>query len=280
MAKIITISARMSISDLSEKWCAGDEEEVVFEISQESSFMPFVEGIALGYLRDFILAGKKISTHFHRNCKKIPSHKLDDALPKSLGDLVKSNADGGLDLRIPELLCGIFGLNLLCHSDGLHNAIDSSDGPSDAKKRIGRIIWKTVKRNKGLLGDGKNQYLIAWHSHKIPEILRQNTKEFSSFEFFRKKMFQIMNSIIHTNKHNQTEYEQNLLSLWVYNMAENSYDHGCRDFQKKNQDTINQDTIKSFNGILIQKIAAQNRNEVIKQKGLDEKIKTIYSRSL
>ena len=59
MSKVIKIKECTGISSLSEAWSVGDEDAVVFEISRKSSFMPLAEGIALGYLQDFILAGKK-----------------------------------------------------------------------------------------------------------------------------------------------------------------------------------------------------------------------------
>ncbi len=267
MAKIIKISKWTSISDLSEKWCAENEDEVVFEISQESSFMLFVEGIALGYLQNFILAEKKISIRFHHACKKIQIDKLNNASPKSLDDLVKSNAEEGLDLRIPKLLCGIFGLQLLYHSYELRNAFDPSVDTSKAQSSIREIIWNTYTRNNGLLGDGKSQYLVAEYVNPIPKILKQDKGKFLSPEFFRAKIFEIMINMIYPNKRNKTRFYQDILASWVYNMAENSYDHGCYDFQKY------QKPIKGFNGILIQKIATQNRSEVIKRTDLDEKLR-------
>lgn len=267
MSKVIKIKERTGISSLSEEWSVGDEDEVVFEISRKSSFMLLAEGIALGYLQDFILKGKKISIRFPDSHKKIQSDRLDNVAPKSLKDLVKSTADGGLGLEIPELLCGIFGLQLLFNSYELRNAVDSSEDPQEVKNRIQGIIWRTFKENKGLLGDGKSKYLIASHLYKIPEIIKKDGKEkLLDHEPLKEKIFQIMRSITSKNRHNITEYDPNL-SSWLYNMVENSYEHGCINFKK------NREEIKGFNGILIQKIAAKNTAEIMQRKDIDDKLK-------
>lgn len=271
MSKVIKIKERTGISSLSEEWSVGDEDEIVFEISRKSSFMLLAEGIALGYLQDFILKGKKISIRFPDSHKKIQSDKLDNVAPESLKDLVKSKADGGLGLEIPELLCGIFGLQLLFNSCELRNAVDSSEDPQAAKNLIQGIIWRTFKENKGFLGDGKSKYLIASHHYKIPEILRKDERELADHKVFKEKIFQIMHSMTPKIRHNITEYDSNL-PLWLHNMVENSYEHGCINFKK------NREEIKGFNGILIQKIAAKNTAEIVQRKDIDDKLKEYIQR--
>lgn len=282
MSKVIKIKECTGISSLSEAWSVGDEDAVVFEISRKSSFMPLAEGIALGYLQDFILAGKKISIRFPDSHKKIQSDRLDNVAPKSLKDLalkdlalkdlVKSKADGGLGLEIPELLCGIFGLQLLFHSYELCNAVDATDNPQEAKNRIQGIIWRAFKENKGCLGDGKSKYLIASHHHKISECLKKDESAFPDHNFFREKIFHIMSSMTSSNRHNITKFDPAMLSSWLYNMVENSYEHGCINFKK------NREEIKGFNGILIQKIAAQNAVEIMQRKGIDDELKKYITR--
>ena len=272
MSKVIKIKERTGISSLSEEWSVGDEDEVVFEISRKSSFMLLAEGIALGYLEDFILKGKKISIRFPDAHKKIQSDRLDNVAPQSLKDLVKSEADGGLGLEIPELLCGIFGLQLLFNSCELHNAVDSSEDPQEAKNRIQGIIWRTFKENKGFLGDGKSKYLIASHHYKIPEILKKDERKLADHESFEEKIFQIMLSMTpKIEKNDIPEYYSNL-PLWLYNMVENSCEHGCINFKK------NREEIKGFNGILINKIAAKNTAEIMQRKDIDDKLKKYIKR--
>ena len=273
MSKVIKIKERTGISSLSKEWSVGDEEEeVVFEISRKSSFMLLAEGIALGYLQDFILAGKKISIRFPNYHKKIQSDRLDDVAPKSLKDLVKSKADGGLGLEIPELLCGIFGLQLLFNSYELRNAVDSSEDPREIKNRIQGIIWCTFKENKGFLGDGKSKYLIASHHYKIPEFLKKDESAFPDHKFFLEKIFHIMSRMTPKNRSKKTTFDTKMLSSWLYNMVENSYEHGCINFKK------NREEIKGFNGILIQKIANKNTKEIMRRKDIGDELKKYIER--
>ena len=276
MSKVIKIEKRTGISSFSKEWSVGDEDEVVFEISRKSSFMLLAEGIALGYLQDFILRGKKISIRFPDAHKKIQSDRLHNNVePKSLKDLVKSEADSGLGLEIPELLCGIFGLQLLFNSCELRNAVDSSEDPQEVKNLIQGIIWRTFKENKGYLGDGKSRYLIASHHYKIPEYLKKNEREFPDPEYLQEKILKIMERMTSVNKHNITNItisDLDMLSSWLYNMVENSYEHGCKNFKK------NREEIKGFNGILIQKIAAKNTIEIMQRKDIDSKLKKYIQR--
>ena len=177
-----------------------------------------------------------------------------------------------MGLEIPELLCVIFGLQLLFHSYELRNAVDASDDPQEVKNRIQGIIWRTFKENKGFLGDGKSKYLIASHHYKIPEILKKDEKKFPKPESLQEEIFPIMRSMISKNRHNITEFDSKMLSSWLYNIAENSYEHGCINFKK------NREEVKGFNGILIQKIAAKNTADIMKRKDIDDKLKKYIQR--
>ena len=72
MKKVIKIKPRTSIVSMSKDWKVNSEEEVVFQVSKSSSFMLFTEGVALGYLQEFLLAGKKLSIQLHASSKKNP----------------------------------------------------------------------------------------------------------------------------------------------------------------------------------------------------------------
>ena len=258
MKKVIKIRARTGISNLSEEWCVGNEDEVVFEISKSSSFMLFVEGIALGYLQEFVLAEKKISIQFHANSKKIQLNDLKNASPESLSDIV--------ELDIPELLCGIFGLQLLYVSSGIYKAFDGLDNPTLARIHIGSVIWKTVLKQKGLLGDGKKRYLISRHDYRIPVLMRTGESlKFPSSDFFRSKISPIIGSI---GKEQVTTLDaKTLVSSWIYHMVENVYEHGCVDIEKSNK------VLEGYSGILIQKIATPSQEVISARHDLDENVK-------
>ena len=190
--------------------------------------------------------------------KKIQVEKIKNASPENLSDVVA--------LNIPELLCGIFGLQLLYKSEGFYEALDSSDDPFLARKYVGSIIWKTAQKSKGLLGDGKSQYLICRHDYRVPALLRgSDNLSFPTSDLFRSKISPIIGSI---GKEKIASLDaRTLVGSWIYHMAENAYEHGCVDV--KNGDEI----LEEYSGILIQKIVTPNQDMVNARDDLDEDTK-------
>ncbi len=253
MQKIINISSNTSVDLISESWLADDYDELVFVISKTSSFALFAEGVALGYLQDFLISGKRLFIRLHKSSKKI-----------SLSNIKNSSGSSYLDitnLDIPEILCGIFGLQLIYKSRGVFGAFSDIDDPVEARKHIGSFIWKVVQSNKGQLGDGKSKYLISRHDYRIPAVLRgRDALSFPASDVFRSKISSIIGSV--GDEKVSSVDAKTMVGSWIYHIAENAFEHGSVD--------ENRSLINGYSGILIQKIATPNQAAIEKREDLDD----------
>lgn len=263
MQKIINIGSNTSVDLISESWGADDYDELVFVISKTSSFALFAEGVALGYLQAFLLSEKRLFVQFHKSSKKI-----------SLSSVMKSSGNSYLDitnLNIPEILCGIFGLQLIYKSSGIFEAFSDIDDPVKARRYLGSFIWKVVQSNKGQLGDGKSQYLISRHDYRMPAVFRgRDALSFPASDVFRSKISSIIGSI--GDEKVSSVDAKTMVGSWIYHIAENAFEHGSVD--------ENENLINGYSGILIQKIATPNEAAIEKREDLDgtskEYIRDLY----
>lgn len=253
MQKIINIGANTSVDLISESWLADDYDELVFVISKTSSFALFAEGVALGYLQDFQLSGKRLFVRLHKSSKKISLSSIKNCPGNSYLDIT--------NLNVPEILCGIFGLQLIYKSRGVLEAFSDIDDPIEARKFIGSFIWKVVQSNKGKLGDGKSQYLISRHDYRIPTVLRGwDALSFPESDVFRSKISSIIGSI--GDEKVSSVDAKTMVGSWIYHIAENAFEHGSVD--------ENENLINGYSGILIQKIATPNEAAIEKREDLDD----------
>ena len=253
MQKIINIGSNTSVDLISKNWVTGDNDEVVFVVSKSSSFALFAEGVALGYLQDLLLSGKRLFVQFHKSSKKISLSSLKNSPGNNYRDIT--------DLNIPEILCGIFGLQIIYKSNGVLGAFSDIDDPMEARKYIGSFIWKVVQGNKGQLGDGKSQYLISRHDYRVPAVLRGiDALSFPASDVFRSKISSIIGSI-GAEKVSSVD-AKTMVGSWIYHIAENAFEHGSVD--------ANEILINSYSGILIQKIATPNEAAIEKREDLDK----------
>ncbi len=256
MKKIINIGPKTSIDLISKNWIADDNDELVFVVSKASSFALFAEGVALGYLQEFLISGKRLTIKFHKSSKKISLSSLQDDSVNSYINIV--------NLNIPEILCGIFGLQLIYKSSGIYEAFSDVDDPVRARGYIGSIIWKVVQNNKGQLGDGKSRYLICRHDYRVPAVLRgRDALTFPASDVFRSKISPVIGSI--GDEKISSVDAKTLVGSWIYHIAENAFEHGSVD--------ANDNLLNGYSGILIQKIATPNKAAIDKREDLDDESK-------
>lgn len=259
MNKEISIAKNTCILKLISELKFNEFDGIIFTISKSSSFTLFSEGIALGLIQDLEEANKKIVIRLHNSTTKLITTDLKSTDPNNYSALT--------DLNIPEILCGIFGLQLLYKSTGAENFFSDTNDSVLARKLIGTIIWKTVQARNGRLGDGKNQYLISRHDYRIPSLLRDGDPlRFPLSDVFRAKISPIIGSI---GKEKISSIDaKTLVESWIYHIAENMFEHGSVDVSN------NENLIEGYSGILIQKIATPNMNSIENRSDLDEKTKS------
>ncbi|AZZ94056.1 hypothetical protein EUZ85_26385 [Hahella sp. KA22] len=261
MQKIINIGSNTNIDFISKNWIADNCDELVFVVSKTSSFALFAEGIALGYLQEFLFSGKRLIIKFHNLSKKISLSSLRNRHINSYADII--------NLDIPEILCGIFGLQLIYKSSGIYDAFSDLNDPVQARGHIGSVIWKVLQNNKGQLGDGKSQYLICRHDYRIPAVLRgRDALSFPESDIFRNKISPIIKTI--GDEKVSSVDAKTLVGSWIYHIAENAFEHGCVD--------TNDSLINGYSGILIQKITTPNEAAIDKREDLDTDSKAYLHR--
>ena len=221
MAKLIRIEKNTSITDIEEKWEASAGTELIVEISKSSSFELFCEGIALGRLKDYKLLGCAITVKLHHAAVKIDC--------KGVESLSKVDSLGLVDLtvkHIPEILCGIFGMQLTYQAVEFVDFF-STEGIEGKKARslIGSTIWNAILKNDGVLGDGKRRYLFSRHDYRVPKKLGPLSHlSFPESTVFRKNIIPIVKSL--SSEQMETNDKQELISTCLLYTSPSPRDRG------------------------------------------------------
>jgi|CXWL01.1.fsa_nt_gi hypothetical protein len=264
MSHLIKIKPNTSISDINELWRPSAGQKVVFEISKSSSFGLFVEGVALGFLKELKKREHEIEIRFNRLSKQVSVSDL--VYLKSLNTPTLKHL---VDANIPEILCGIFGMQLLFQASRMDRVLrheDNDNSDFDARIFIGSCVWFVIQRNGGLLGDGKRQYLFSRHDYMVPRVLRESDHlTFPKAETFRKKITSIIQALGSENV--EQEEKKDLVGAWLYHIAENAHEHGAVDIS--NGDAV----LEEYRGILLEKLYFPNLESIQKRKDISDNIR-------
>lgn len=247
----IRIHENTSIKDI-DLWSTKAATGIVFEISNASSFALLAEGVALGMLRDFELAGLNISIELQQSPLIIKEQKKEKVGSKLL----------------PPILSTIFGLELL-HISRLVTVHDDQLA-FDLRSLIGSHIWGEVQRSKGVISSGKFVYLVSRHGYDVPLALRQSLSpsSFPSFESFQKN---ISNYLADFRSGNYSSATEKKLIEWVFHCAENSFEHASQNAGK---------AIEGYRGIILQKIKLEKSDDIQKRNDLPDILKNYISQRI
>jgi hypothetical protein len=230
-------------------WTPNRTSTVVFDVSNNSSFGIFAEGVALGKLRDLELDGFEVIINLQHS---------------PLTCRTKGQETVGLEL-LPPVLSTLFGLELLHLSKSVE--VDGDDLGIDLRSLIGTRVWREVQRNKGVINSGKCVYLVSRHMYPVPVALRQSpsSHDFPSFDSFQKNLTLHINSLRGMMESSQTEQK---LIEWVFHCAENAHDH-AEKYQGR--------PIEGYRGILLQKVKIELGEDVCQRGDLPELVKNFVS---
>jgi hypothetical protein len=265
MSHLIKIKRNTSILDLNQFWVPLEaNDDVVFEVSKSSSFELFAEGVALGFLKEMKNRGHRIEIKFHTSANRISIVKLN-----ILKSLEHPQFKDLIELNIPEILCGIFGMQLLFQASMMLDVLlDEENGAHevDGRNIIGSSIWSVIQKNRGQLGDGKRQYLFSRHDYMVPKVLRETDHiTFPKSETFRRKVVSIIKKL--GNEKIEEQEKKELISSWLFHIAENAHEHGAVDVFEGDK------VYEEYRGILLEKLAITNFDALKKRKDISENVR-------
>ncbi len=226
MTSEITIKKNTSLEGIEKYWLHNLLENLVFNITQQSSFQLFVEGISLGYLEEIIKRGTTISI----NLKYVKAVNEEEDFT-----------------GFPPILHSIFGLELLHVCKCVY--LDDGGKNKNWKSEIGNYVWKNVLNNAGSISSGKKVYLISRHGYEVPRRLREDPAviNFPTLSFFKTAIYPL---ILSMRGSKELGFAETALIEWIHQIAENAYQHGSMDNSKK--------TIDGYRGIYLQKYILNN----------------------
>ena len=217
-------------------WATNGVKKITFELLKKSSFQIFVEGVAVGLLRELVCKGVSINIKFYKN-----------------PDLV------GLNMaQLHPILMSIFGLELLRVTEKIYN----QDGVEwDVRRQLGERIWRSVLENRGVLGDGRRAYIISRHDYAVPKCIRQSeySVEFPRYDYFKSSFSRLLVGL-RGYSHKIGKHEAILIE-WLHHIAENALEHGSKTSEGE---------IEGFRGISIGKIHFSREHQHVNVRGLPE----------
>lgn len=215
-------------------WNSTEEAEITFELLMISSFQLFVEGIALGLLRELVRKGVSINVKFYKN-----------------PELEEPDLSG-----LHPVLLSIFGLELLRVAKTIYN----EDGDEwDVRGQLGELIWRSVLVNKGILGDGRRAYIISRHDYTVPKCMRQSeySVDFPRYDYFKSSFSRLLLGL--RGYANIIGKHESTLIEWLHHIAENAYEHGSQSSEGE---------IEGFRGIALGKIHFSREHQHVRARGL------------
>ena len=229
----IKIDKQTSPSDVLEAWPSQLQDDVVFIVTQDSSFRVLGEGVALGRLRDYVLQKKQIGIELHHKTANKPVEQLADSCP---------------------VFSSIFGLELIRVCSGISGS--KHDG-ADLRLKLGRYVWGVVMENEGLLSGGHHAYFFSRDGYKVPRCLRGDSLEFPRFDYFLENCKKVIPSL----RGYARFLDSNEVKLveWLHSIFENSHDHGTFD-------GIQEEGIVGYRGIILQKLIFVKGEDISKRK--------------